>query len=295
LDLIIGIGIGVFASLVLVYLAALFIVAWLCVRPVRIVQWFHPQMLGVHVEDVTIKTSDNVSLSAWYVPAEGDVVAIFAHGFMMNRCEFAAYSPNLHANGVSSLFLDTRAQGRSGGKLCGFGYTERLDIEAAIDFVQETRPNAKIVLVGSSMGGVAVLLAANERHQVVSAVIADGPYATLEQAVTGWWSFVGNRAVGIALAPVAPIGERLAKVPFRKVRPIDSVSNLKSIPTLLFVGDRDPIFGISEAKQYCEKLGNSARYVVFEDCTHGQGRLRYSNRFLDQMLQLCAQLRTDPE
>lgn len=48
----------------------------------------------------------------------------------------------LHDLGFNLLYFDFRALGESGGKVSSIGYLETRDAQAAIRFLQETRPES---------------------------------------------------------------------------------------------------------------------------------------------------------
>ncbi len=108
-------------------------------------------------------TSDGVRLSArWWEPgltmvdSAGPVAVVLVHGFAASKDEAAVeeVARRLAASGHPVLTYDSRGHGESAG-LCTLGDLERLDVDAAVDAAAE-RAGA-VVVVGTSMGGVAVL------------------------------------------------------------------------------------------------------------------------------------------
>jgi len=78
--------------------------------------------------------------------------------------------------GNTVLLLDLRAHGASEGRYTTLGGHEREDVRAAMDALrQEGRTTAGLVLMGHSMGAVAVLRAAAGQPDV-RAVIVEAPY-----------------------------------------------------------------------------------------------------------------------
>ena len=107
-------------------------------------------------------TVDGVRLAArWWEPESttddvGPVAVVLVHGFAASKDEAAVeeVARRLSASGHPVLTYDSRGHGESGG-LCTLGDLERLDVDAAVDAAAE-RAGA-VVVVGSSVGGVAVL------------------------------------------------------------------------------------------------------------------------------------------
>jgi alpha-beta hydrolase superfamily lysophospholipase len=112
----------------------------------------------------TLATADGVRLAArWWEPASanGDAV-VLVHGFAarMDQPAVGEVARHLVAAGHSVLTYDSRGHGESGG-LCTLGELERLDVDAAV--AAAAGHADRVVVVGTSMGGVAVLnyMAAN--------------------------------------------------------------------------------------------------------------------------------------
>jgi alpha-beta hydrolase superfamily lysophospholipase len=118
----------------------------------------------------TLDTADGVRLAArWWEPASanGDAVVV-VHGFAARKDQPAVEEVARHlvAAGHSVLTYDSRGHGESGG-LCTLGELERLDVDAA---VAAARGHAdRVIVVGTSMGGVAVL-----NHMAASGGVSDG-------------------------------------------------------------------------------------------------------------------------
>ena len=96
-----------------------------------------PSDLGLTGESIALTSSDGIPLKAWWVPAEpthGAVVVL--HG--MDGFDASCLLPQakfLHDAGGSTLALDMRAHGRSGGKRMGLSLEEPRDVSAALDWL----------------------------------------------------------------------------------------------------------------------------------------------------------------
>jgi alpha-beta hydrolase superfamily lysophospholipase len=106
----------------------------------------------------TLHTADGVRLAArWWEPASatGDAVVV-VHGFAARKDQPAveAMARHLVAAGHAVLTYDSRGHGESGG-LCTLGELERHDVDAAVTAAAVHADS--VVLVGTSMGGVAVV------------------------------------------------------------------------------------------------------------------------------------------
>lgn len=126
----------------------------------------------------TLTTEDGVRLSAAHLPGPpgGDLTVVVVHGFTN-----WSRSPRVHAFArmlaadAEVIVPDLRGHGRSGGR-CSFGPGEALDVAAA---VAAAGPGRRVVTVGASLGGAAVLLHAADAGASLDTVVAVSPPA--------WW------------------------------------------------------------------------------------------------------------
>lgn len=120
-----------------------------------------PDAIGLAFEPVTIRTSDNVDLDGWYVPADNPRgVLLFFHGNAGNISHRLDSLKIFNDLGLDTLIFDYRGYGRSGGTVSEPGL--KRDAEAAWRYLTVERgvPADQIVLFGRSLGaGVAAGLA----------------------------------------------------------------------------------------------------------------------------------------
>lgn len=119
-------------------------------------------------ERLTLRTSDGLRLAArwwaptgdWSHPAGGPApTAVLVHGFGAGQDlpGLLAAVAGLTARGVGVMTYDARGHRTSEGT-CTLGHHERLDVAAAVAAARERGPDpARTLLVGESMGGIAVL------------------------------------------------------------------------------------------------------------------------------------------
>ena len=113
-----------------------------------------PADIGLEYESVSIKTSDQVILHGWFVPAsEEKGVLLFFHGNAGNISHRLDSLRIFHDLGFSTLIIDYRGYGQSQGVISERG--TYLDAEAAWNYLTETKniPSQKIAVFGRSLGG----------------------------------------------------------------------------------------------------------------------------------------------
>ena len=139
----------------------------------------NPSDIGLLYEDVTIKTTDEVNISGWYIPAEKSrAVILFFHGNggnISNRLDLIKIFYELRLN---TFIIDYRGYGRSEGEPTEDG--TYLDATAAWDYLVEKKKIApdEIIVFGRSLGGpIAAWLAMDRKTK---GLILDSTFTSIK-------------------------------------------------------------------------------------------------------------------
>jgi len=200
-----------------------------------------PTEYGLEFEEASLQTADGLTLCGWWIPAPGSeraVIILHGHGGSMDWDVHRA--PVLRQAGFGVLLLDFRAHGRSPGHLATFGYLERWDVVAAVEFLRG-RGVRRIGLLGFSYGGMASMLAAPLCPDV-QAVVTDGGPARLRSALIGRGVELGLPkwlTAFLAWVTLAVTSARLGANLFR-YEPVRWVGQIAPRPILFIHGDLDP-------------------------------------------------------
>lgn len=167
----------VFTSLILGYLVILGFVyvrqASMIYYPVREI-FNTPGDIGLNFEEVTLKTKDGVTISAWYIPARHERgVVLFCHGNAGNISHRLNSIRIFHDLKLSVFIFDYRGYGRSEGSPTEEG--TYLDAESVWDYLVKIKHISpeKIILFGRSLGSaVAAEIALN--HKAGALIIESG-------------------------------------------------------------------------------------------------------------------------
>ena len=231
-----------------------------------------PQVAAATYEDVSLRTSDGLTLKGWFFPVRGTRAAILIHGRNANRTEFEGRSEHiaefLIADGFSVLLFDLRGHGDSNGERFSLGQFERLDVASAIDYVASRGfAENRIALLGISLGaGTAIqeLLL----HPRVGAIISDSSYTDAytivteklqqEAGVPGWFTpgvlFMTKIAFGLD-------GDQ--------VRPIEVVRAHPERAFLFIHCDTDGLTPVHHAQDLRAASANPASALwIAHDCNH---------------------------
>ncbi len=263
------IAIGIVVGL---YLLGLIGVAWISVHPMRIPLFCSPGGFGASQENLTLTTSDGLSLAAWWVEApEAKATVVLAHGYLMNRSELAPLAYALYRQGISTLSFDFRAHGRSGGRTTTFGLRERRDVRAAIEEARRRAPNRPLFVLGSSMGAAAAAHALAEDRAGVEGLIFDSGFSRLAEASVGWWRFVVGPFLTPFLVPASLMGAAMTRVNPYRVDVAEALRSLGDLPILILHGTKDllvPQDQVERNRAACTDVS----CVWFEGCDHTEGR-----------------------
>ena len=165
-----------------VFAAALFVRNTILPRlPVSV----SPESFFLPFEVVQFHSTDGVPLEGWKIPGQPSRPwLILCHGLGANRADLLEIAKGLHAAGFNLFLFDFRGHGGSAGRVTSFGWREQRDLDGALAFLgqQPDVPAKPYGVYGLSMGGAVALMAAAGDERL-AAVVADSPYATLEDAL----------------------------------------------------------------------------------------------------------------
>jgi pimeloyl-ACP methyl ester carboxylesterase len=229
-----------FLVLILIILSIGLALSFYFTRRARLGEVHSPDEYGSEFEVIEFKTSDRVTLRGVWIPApETDKAIVILHGHG-GSYDFDLYrAPALHAAGFNVLLFDFRAHGRSEGKRMTFGYEERRDVQAAIDFLHSRRIQ-HIGLLGFSYGGMVAMVSAPKCADV-EAVISDGGPARIRTGIAARGVELGfplwlGKAIAWLIIGVTSL--RLGVNLFR-YEPIRWVGKIAPRPILFIHGDHD--------------------------------------------------------
>jgi pimeloyl-ACP methyl ester carboxylesterase len=167
-----------------------------------------PQPPPLNYEPLAL-VSDGLTLRAWR--ARGDPhrpVVVVVHGLGDSLESYVGHARLFRERGYGVLLLDLRGHGASEGAYTTLGGLESHDVRAAMRSLRDGgQASQGMLLMGHSMGAVAVLLAAADQEDL-RAVIVEAPYDTYRNTVTHHAKLLYGLP---AWVPVIPLAIRAAE------------------------------------------------------------------------------------
>ena len=175
----------------------------------------------------------------WPVAGGGRGIVILSHGVTVNRNASLKYAQMFQDLGFSALAYEQCRHGESGGEYTTYGYYERYDLKAVLDWTRE-RFGSDILLGihGESMGAAIVLQYAGLVEDGADFYISDCAYASI------WEQLAYRLRVEMHLPawPLLPLSAGLCRLRsgfvIQEACPLAAVSHIEK-PVLFVHGEND--------------------------------------------------------
>ena len=230
----------------------------------------HPEQIGLVAEEVSLRTEDNITLHAFFLPSPGASRALlFLHGNTGNASHRLPNAARLVHLGIHILLLDYRGYGLSEGTPTEEGVYA--DAQAGLLHLVETRgiPEHRIVLFGRSLGAAVAIDLAQDRS--VAGLILESTFPS---------------GASVARHILRPLGAWLVRGRFRSDRKISRVRS----PLLFFHGDRDKVIDIKLGQRLFEMAPEPKFFQIIPGAGHndttfvgGGPYFERIGRFLDEV------------
>lgn len=254
-------------------LAIPFFLAMTSVHRPKIRNIYNPRTtLGLAYEDVTLDTRDNLKIKGWFVPAKSNKAVIIAHGLGANKSNFIGTVDIWNLLGFNILIFDFRGHGDSDGHTVSFGYKERYDVIAGMDYLIREKKflPENIWGYGVSFGGAAMLHAAAEDRRFRGLVI-DSSFADLDHMAE---RIIAQEAI------ILPFCRRLIKeigmfflrwdvgYDIRSHSPQKAVQHLFGLPILFIHGKGDPLIPWTETELLYKSAREPKQFYLINTAGH---------------------------
>src|SRR2546426_3077158 len=214
---------AVSAAAAIVAVAGVFAIGWPLATPVQTHVGKPPEDLGAR--PVEFKSDSGAIVHGWWCPTTTSRGAVLLlPGIRANRLSMVHRARFLRRAGYSVLLIDFQATGETKGDHITFGWKESRDVLAAINFVRHIDPTARVAIIGSSLGGVAALLATPPLR--VDGLVLEEVYPTIEIATRNRMeNYLGGFGRILTPAFLNQLEWRL-DVSASQLRPVDHIASV---------------------------------------------------------------------
>ena len=270
----------VFLILVVATIICMLSAGWLLAHPVQTRIGNSPGDLNA--KSVTFASDSGAIVHGWWCPIQnGRGAVVLLPGIRANRLSMVDRARFLRHAGYSVLLIDFQATGETKGNHITFGWKESRDVLAAVDFLHRIDPPGRVAIIGSSLGGVAALLATPPLR--VDALVLEEVYPTVEIATRNRMEkYLG--VLGRMLTPVllSQLQLRLG-VSASQLRPVDHIGSVEC-PVFLISGEKDRNTRPSDTQILIEHAGSRKRVWLVPNAghvdLHRAARQEYESRVL---------------
>lgn len=261
------------------------IAAWVLVRPGSKGYDCIPHISYGKLEPLTLTTSDGLQLHAWVqlsMKATSNRWVLLLHGYRSDREILQIRRRFFIRRGYHTLLLHFRGHGSSEAARISYGFNERKDIRAAIEFIRSLHPGqaVEIGIDGISMGAAATAYAVAYESINPDWVILESCYDNLRRALI-------NRLELHLFSPFIPLIawplEFVATHLFRlRMEDLDAARALQQIrcPVLVLAGDSEKVLKTTEVEYLYGCIPEPKRLVFFPGAGHEDLLIHDPRRFI---------------
>lgn len=188
---------------------------------------------------------------------------IISHGVTENKINSVKYMNLFLARGFNTVIYDHRRHGESGGTSTSYGFYEKFDLKAVINWLKaEKGANILLGIHGESMGAATMLLYAGMVEDGADFYISDCAFSDFKEQLT----YLLKRDIKFPSKPLLPVADlflRLReKYSLSDISPISVIHQVKN-PILFIHSKKDDYIlpSMSEAL-YDKKIGPKKLFLA---------------------------------
>lgn len=187
---------------------------------------------------------------------------IFCHGVTENKINSIKYMNLFIEKGFNAIIYDHRRHGETGGKTTSYGFYEKHDLKAVVDYLLSVNENVFFGIHGESMGAATTLLYAGDIEDRANFYVVDCPFSDFRQLLAYQISSE-IKVPGKWLLPLANLFIRLRDgYSLKNVSPINVIENIKK-PILFIHSEKDDYILPEMTKElFDKKKGDKMLYMA---------------------------------
>ena len=229
---------------------------------------FTPFEFQADYEDVELITADGINFGAWHFRQPGSPqTVIISGGHKGQRQGALGIAVALWRKGFNVVLYSYRGMPGSDRAPITFGIKEVLELQAAIAFARKRIPNARIGLLGYSMGAVVSLLGA-AGEPGVQALVLDSPFSDLRRLLVENVR-AASKLPGTPFVWLAGVMLWLrTRCSLAACRPLDVMSALEPRPLFFIHGGADAITNVNHSRRLYDAYRGPREIWIVQGAPH---------------------------
>ncbi|HEY6117853.1 MAG TPA: alpha/beta fold hydrolase [Candidatus Dormibacteraeota bacterium] len=229
---------------------------------------FTPFEFQADYEEVELTTADGVNFGAWHFRQPGSPQTVIVSGGHKGQRQGAlGIAIALWRKGFNVVLYSYRGMPGSDRAPITFGIKEVLELQAVIAFVRKRISNARIGLLGYSMGAVVSLLGA-AGEPGIQALVLDSPFSDLRtllvENVRSASKLPGTPFVWLA----GLMFWMRTRCSLSACRPLDVLSSLEPRPLFFIHGGADNITNVNHSRRLYDRYRGPREIWIVQGAPH---------------------------
>lgn len=195
---------------------------------------------------------------------------IISHGVTENKMNSVKYMNLFLERGFNVVIYDHRRHGESGGKTTSYGYFEKYDLKAIVDWLKADQGSDLFLGIhGESMGASTMLMYAGMLEDGANFYIADCPFSDFRDQL----SKILKTEMKLPAKPFLPLAELFLQIrekySLRDLSPITVIENIHN-PILFIHSEKDDYILPAMTKALYEKKKGPKKLYIARNGGHAQ-------------------------
>ncbi|MCB1174070.1 MAG: alpha/beta fold hydrolase [Leptospiraceae bacterium] len=208
-----------------------------------------------------------ILLKAWYFAPrqQSKCGIIFTHGHTASHYGMYKYGPVFQNRDCHLLFYDVRYHGQSGGHCGSYGFHERHDLLAILDFFEQQTGlvDKQVGLFGESMGAAISLQTAAYRPRLAF-VIAESPFTSLQAMLLKRGQELYGPAIRFLLPGALLVADMRCDANLADAMPLRYAHRLQ-MPVLLIHSKSDELIPWQHSRSIFQAIPHNQKKLVTSD------------------------------
>ena len=229
---------------------------------------FTPYEFQADYEDVDLATADGINFGAWHFRQPGSPqTVIISGGHKGQRQGDLGIAVALWRKGFNVITYSYRGMPSSDRAPITFGIKEVLELQAVIAFARKRIPNARIGLLGYSMGAVVSMLGA-AGEPGIQALVLDSPFSDLRKVLVENVR-AASKLPGTPFVSLAGLMLWLrTRCRLSDCRPIDVMSALEPRPLFFIHGGADAMTNVNHSRRLYDAYRGPREIWIVQGAPH---------------------------